>query len=151
MARNTGKFPVTRQTGRHRAITGSHAIVKRTLLVVDDEPDIARLVSRIFERRGYQIAVSFDGEDALARVAAAPPDLILLDLNLPKIDGWEVCRRLKSDALTRSIPIIILSAANITPDDARYGFELGADEYVIKPFVKEVLVHNVERLLGKKG
>jgi CheY-like chemotaxis protein len=76
---------------------------------------------------------------------------VLLDLNLPRMDGWEVCRRLKSDPRTRAIPIVMMTAAHVTPNDAAHGIELGADEYVIKPFVREVLVHNVERLLGRKA
>ncbi len=120
-----------------------------TLLVVDDEPEINRLVQRIFEKRGYRVVAALDGAEALARVAAERPDLVMLDLNLPKLDGWEVCRRLKSDPETRSIPIIMLTAAHANVDDAQIGLSLGADEYVAKPFVKAVLLHNVERLLGR--
>ena len=120
-----------------------------TLLVVDDEPEINRLVARLFEKRGYRVVSALDGAEALAQVARERPDLIMLDLNLPKIDGWEVCRRLKSDPATRTIPIIILTAAHANVDDAQIGLGLGADEYVAKPFVKAVLLHNVERLLGR--
>ena len=120
-----------------------------TLLVVDDEPEINKLVARIFEKRGYRVNAALDGAEALASVARDRPDLIMLDLNLPKIDGWEVCRRLKSDPATRSIPIIMLTAAHANVDDAQIGLGLGADEYVAKPFVKAVLLHNVERLLGR--
>jgi DNA-binding response OmpR family regulator len=151
MARTpTGKFTTGRSTGRQRAITGAHSTVKQTIMVVDDEPEIARLVSRIFGKRGYRVVTCVDGADALEQIAAEPPDLILLDLNLPRVDGWEVCRRLKADSRTRAIPIVMMTAAHITPDDAVHGLELGADEYVIKPFVREVLVHNVERLLGRR-
>jgi DNA-binding response OmpR family regulator len=121
-----------------------------TLLVVDDEPDIAKLVARIFEKRGYRVNVAGDGAEALASVAKDRPDLLILDLNLPKIDGWEVCRRLKGDPTTRAIPIIMLTAAHANVDDANIGLGLGADEYVAKPFVKAVLLHNVERLLGRE-
>ena len=120
-----------------------------TLLVVDDEPEINKLVARIFEKRGYRVNSALDGAEALASVARDRPDLIMLDLNLPKIDGWEVCRRLKSDPATRAIPIIMLTAAHANVDDAQIGLGLGADEYVAKPFVKAVLLHNVERLLGR--
>jgi DNA-binding response OmpR family regulator len=120
-----------------------------TLLVVDDEPEINRLVARIFEKRGYRVNQAIDGADALASVERDRPDLIMLDLNLPKIDGWEVCRRLKGDPATRGIPIIMLTAAHANVDDAEIGLGLGADEYVAKPFVRAVLLHNVERLLGR--
>lgn len=120
-----------------------------TLLVVDDEPEINNLVARIFEKRGYRVVAALDGAEALRRVGAEPPDLIMLDLNLPKIDGWEVCRRLKSDPATKQIPIIMMTAAHANIDDAQIGLGLGADEYVAKPFVRAVLLYNVERLLGR--
>ena len=120
-----------------------------TLLVVDDEPEINKLIARIFEKRGYRVNSALDGAEALASVARERPDLIMLDLNLPRIDGWEVCRRLKGDPATREIPIIMLTAAHANVDDAQIGLGLGADEYVAKPFVKAVLLHNVERLLGR--
>jgi len=120
------------------------------LLVVDDEPEINKLVARIFEKRGYRVTSALDGAEALAAVRRQRPDLIMLDLNLPKIDGWEVCRQLKSDPATRAIPIIMLTAAHANVDDAQIGLGLGADEYVAKPFVKAVLLHNVERLLGRE-
>jgi DNA-binding response OmpR family regulator len=120
-----------------------------TLLVVDDEPEINKLVARIFEKRGYTVHTAADGAEALAMVASTKPDLIILDLNLPKIDGWEVCRRLKSDPATKQIPIVMLTAAHANVDDAHIGLGLGADEYVAKPFVKAVMLHNVERLLGR--
>jgi DNA-binding response OmpR family regulator len=121
-----------------------------TLLVVDDEPEINKLVARIFEKRGYRVNTATDGAEALASVAKDRPDLIMLDLNLPRIDGWEVCRRLKGDPATRAIPIIMLTAAHANVDDAEIGLGLGADEYVAKPFVRAVLLHNVERLLGRE-
>lgn len=120
------------------------------LLVVDDEPEINKLIARIFEKRGYRVSSALDGAEALASVRRDRPDLIMLDLNLPKIDGWEVCRQLKSDPATRAIPIIMLTAAHANVDDAHIGLGLGADEYVAKPFVKAVLLHNVERLLGRE-
>ena len=121
-----------------------------TLLVVDDEPEINKLVARIFEKRGYRVNTASDGAEALASVEKDRPDLIMLDLNLPRIDGWEVCRRLKSNPATRAIPIIMLTAAHANVDDAEIGLGLGADEYVAKPFVRAVLLHNVERLLGRE-
>jgi DNA-binding response OmpR family regulator len=124
--------------------------VATTLLVVDDEPEINKLVARIFVKRGYRVNTAADGAEALASVEHDRPDLIMLDLNLPKIDGWEVCRRLKGDPATRAIPIIMLTAAHANVDDANIGLGLGADEYVAKPFVRAVLLHNVERLLGRE-
>jgi DNA-binding response OmpR family regulator len=119
-------------------------------MVVDDEPDIARLINKIFERRGYRILVASDGEEAIERTIAELPDLVLLDIHLPKLSGWEVCKRLKADPRTKGIPIVLMTAAGSTIDDATAGMAIGADEYLVKPFVREVLIHNVERLLGKR-
>lgn len=121
---------------------------QRTLLVVDDQPDIVRLVTKIFEARGMRVIAGRDGREALDLVAKERPDVILLDLDLPAIDGWEVCQRLKSDPNTKSVPIVMMTAAHVSPQSAKRGIDGGADEYIAKPFLREVLVHNVERLLG---
>jgi len=122
------------------------------LLVVDDEPDILRVVTKIMQSRGHTVETARDGEEALEAVADSRPDLIILDINLPKLDGFEVCRRLKTDERTRHIPIVMMTAAYTTVDDAELGTGIGADEYVVKPFQKEILIHNVERWLpaGKR-
>lgn len=117
------------------------------ILVVDDEPDIVKLVVKILEARGHRVSTGNNGEDAMTLVARDRPDVLVLDLNLPKIDGFEVCRRLKTDPATRAIPVVMLTAAYVSVDDATRGMGLGADEYVVKPFLKDVLVHNVERLI----
>jgi CheY-like chemotaxis protein len=117
------------------------------ILVVDDEPDIVRVVVKLMTSRGHDVRTAGDGFEALEKVASDPPDVIILDLNLPTMNGFEVCRRLKTNPDTRAIPIVMMTAAYVTMDDARHGQETGADEYVVKPFLREVLVHNVERLL----
>ncbi len=118
------------------------------ILVVDDEPDIVRLVVTILEARGHVVTVGRDGEEALARVRADPPDVLVIDFNLPGLDGLEVCRRLKADPTTRAVPILMMCATYVSLTDAAHGAEhLGPDEYVIKPFVREVVINNVERLL----
>jgi twitching motility two-component system response regulator PilH len=121
------------------------------LLVVDDEADIVRFVVKTMEARGHQVATAIDGVVALDRVRIDRPDVIIIDLNLPRMDGFEVCRRLKTDPVTSDIPIVMMSASYVTIEDARRGSTSGADEYVIKPFLREVLVHNVERLLPGGG
>jgi CheY-like chemotaxis protein len=118
------------------------------ILVVDDEADIVRVVVKLMSARGHEVSTAADGLEALAKVGAERPDVIILDLNLPNMDGFEVCRRLKSDPATRSIPIVMMTAAYVSLDDARRGEDHGADEYVVKPFLREVLIHNVERLLA---
>jgi DNA-binding response OmpR family regulator len=119
------------------------------ILVVDDEPEIVKLVAKLMEMRGHRVTIARDGQEALDAVAREPPDLIVLDLNLPRIGGLEVCRRLKTAPATKAIPIVMMTAAFVTVDDATQGVGAGADEYVVKPFLREVLVHNIERLLVK--
>ena len=117
------------------------------ILVVDDEADIVRIVTRIMEGRGHEVRTAADGAAALEQVARERPDVVILDLNLPRMDGYEVCRRLKGDVNTRDIPVLMMTAAYVSVEDAKRGEDVGADEYIIKPFLREVLVHNVERLL----
>jgi CheY-like chemotaxis protein len=121
------------------------------ILVVDDEPDIVRVVVKIMEARGHTVATAADGPEALERVASDPPDVVILDLNLPRMDGWEVCKRLKSGDGTQHIPVVMMTAAYVSVEDADRGTDLGADEYVVKPFLREVLIHNVERLLEARA
>ncbi len=101
------------------------------------------------EARGHQVDSARDGREGLQRATAAPPDVIILDLNLPQMDGFEVCRQLKAHEATKHIPVVMMTAAYVSVEDAQRGQESGADEYVIKPFLREVLVHNVERLLSQ--
>ena len=121
------------------------------ILVVDDDRDIRQLVEKILTAQGHKVSQAEDGEAGLGFVLVKKPDLVLLDLNLPKMDGFEVCRRLKSDKATREIPVIMLTAAYPEWEDAQKGFELGADEYVIKPFASDLLLHNIERLLKQNS
>lgn len=117
------------------------------ILVVDDEPDIVRVVVKIMEARGHTVTTAKDGAEAIERVKADPPDVVILDLNLPKVDGYEVCKAIKTDPATRHVPVVMMTAAYVSVEDARNGSAAGADEYVVKPFLREVLVHNVERLI----
>lgn len=121
------------------------------ILVVDDEPDIVRVVVRIMEARDHTVRTAHDGFEALEKVREEPPEVIILDLNLPGMNGFEVCKRLRDNPATRAIPIVMMTAAYVSIDDARRGHSSGADEYVVKPFLREVLIHNVERLLGRGG
>jgi len=117
------------------------------VLVVDDEPEILKMVAKIMEARGHRVTMAKDGQEALDAVVRDRPDVMILDLNLPKMDGFEVCKKLKTDPGTKAIPIVMLTAAYVSVEDATRGVGVGADEYVVKPFLREVLVHNVERLL----
>ena len=117
------------------------------VLGVDDEPEILKMVAKIMEARGHRVTLARDGQEALDAVVRDRPDVMILDLNLPKMDGFEVCKQLKTDPGTKAIPIVMLTAAYVSVEDATRGVGVGADEYVVKPFLREVLVHNVERLL----
>ena len=119
------------------------------ILIIDDDPSLRRLVEKILTRSGHEVIQAGDGKMGLGKALLEKPDLIVLDLHLPRMDGFEVCRRLKRDQATKKIPVIMLTAAFPELEDAQKGFEMGADEYVIKPFASDILLHNIERLLGK--
>ena len=122
---------------------------KETILIVEDEEDILELVTYNLKREGYNTVGAGSGEDALAEAAARTPDLILLDLMLPGVDGLEVCRRLKKEPRTDGIPVIMLTAKGEEADIVA-GLELGADDYVTKPFSVRVLVARVRAALRGK-
>ena len=120
------------------------------ILVVDDEADILELIRYNLERAGHRVTGVSSGETALMAAAAAPPDLVVLDLMLPGVDGLTVCRRLKEATATREVPIIMVTARD-TEADIVTGLSLGADDYVVKPFAPAVLVARVAALLRRKG
>ncbi len=118
------------------------------ILVVDDEPTIVRLMEFILARQGHQMLVATNGEDALEKVRAEKPDLILLDIMMPRIDGYEVARTLRADADTAALPIIMLSA-KAQEEDIQKGRDVGVDQYITKPFSPEHLVHAVSDMLQR--
>lgn len=123
---------------------------KASILVVDDEEDIRELVELNLDREGYRVLTCETGEQALAVAKSKTPDLIVLDLMLPGIDGLEVCKRLKADLALQQIPVVMLTAKG-EESDIVAGLELGADDYIVKPFSGKVLVARVRRLLRKVG
>lgn len=120
----------------------------KTILVVDDEEDILELVKFNLAREGFHIESTVTGEKALKKAASLLPDLIILDLMLPGIDGLEVTRRLKGDDRTRAVPVIMLTAKGEEADIVT-GLELGADDYVIKPFSPRILSARVKAVLRR--
>lgn len=118
------------------------------ILVVDDEPTIVRLMEFILARQGHEMLVAVNGEEALEKIRAHTPDLVLLDIMMPRIDGYEVARLVRADPATASLPIIMLSA-KAQEDDIRRGVDIGVDEYITKPFSPEHLVHVVADYLGR--
>ena len=118
-----------------------------SILVVDDEPTIADVVSRYLERAGYAARIASDGPGALRRAGEERPDLVVLDLMLPTLNGWDVCRRIRA---TSQVPILMLTARDAEVDRV-VGLEMGADDYVTKPFSLRELVARVRALLRRAG
>jgi two-component system alkaline phosphatase synthesis response regulator PhoP len=121
---------------------------QKKILVVDDEVDLVETVRFPLEVEGFNVLVSYNGEDALNKARKEKPDLIILDLMLPKLDGYKVCRLLKFDERYKHIPILMLTAK--TQDkDKLLGKETGADEYITKPFEMDHLLEKVKAYLSK--
>jgi two-component system, OmpR family, alkaline phosphatase synthesis response regulator PhoP len=123
-------------------------MAKGRILVIDDEKDILELVRYNFEKEGFLVMGAADGEAGLSAAARDVPDLVLVDLMMPGMDGLEVCRRLRSDSRTAAIPIIMLTARSAESDRV-VGLELGADDYVTKPFSPRELAARVKAVLRR--
>jgi two-component system alkaline phosphatase synthesis response regulator PhoP len=124
-------------------------MAKEKILVIDDEEDILELLKYNLSREGYQVSCAASGEETLRAVRSGIPDLIVLDLMLPGIDGLDVARQLKNDVKTRDVPIVMLTAKGEEADIVT-GLELGADDYITKPFSPRVLVARVKAVLRRK-
>ena len=118
---------------------------KQTIMVVDDDPNIAQLVKLYLEKEGFEVTVETRGDEALAAFQKNPPSLMLLDIMLPGMDGWQVCRAIRQIS---NIPIIMLSAKDETFDKV-LGLELGADDYITKPFEGKELAARVKAVLRR--
>ena len=118
------------------------------ILVVEDDPDIAALVRRYLEKAGFSVDTLASGREALTALAAKPPDLLVLDLMLPHVDGLEICRNVRGNPATAAIPVIMLTA-RAEESERIVGLELGADDYVAKPFSPNELVARVRALLRR--
>jgi len=118
------------------------------ILVAEDEGDVAELIRYTLVKEGYEVTVVVTGADALRQAREAHPDLILLDLMIPQLNGWEVCRRLKQDQATRAIPVIMVTA-RVEEGDKVLGFEMGADDYVTKPFSTRELVARMKAVVRR--
>jgi DNA-binding response OmpR family regulator len=122
---------------------------KPLVLVADDDADILALVTFRLERGGYDVVAANDGEEALRLALERAPDLAVLDVMMPKLDGYEVTTRLRQNERTRRMPVILLTARVQEADIAR-GFEVGADDYVKKPFSPQELGARVQAILGRR-
>lgn len=121
-------------------------LVKKRLLLVEDEADLVEVVKIRLEANGYEVLTASDGQQALDRARGENPDLIILDLMLPKIDGYKVCRMLKFDEKYKHIPVIMFSA-RAQESDKKLGLEVGADAYLTKPFDPVLLISKIKELL----
>ena len=121
---------------------------KKTIMVVDDNPDIITIVKTILEGKGYGVLSASSGPELLNMLKSQKPDLIILDIMMPEMDGLEVLTRLKGMSDTTSIPIILLTA-KVQYEDVLGGYNLGADYYITKPFTSTQLVNGINLLLGE--
>jgi len=120
----------------------------RKILIVDDEPDVASLLNLMLKSKGYETIIAGDGQEALEKARHEKPDLIVLDIMLPRLDGYKVARMLKFDEKFSHIPIIMVTA-KIQEKDKKTGLEMGADAYVTKPFDTAMLLEKINEVLAK--
>ena len=119
------------------------------ILLVEDEPSVIELMNIYLSRRGYEIFNVADGTEVMNQVRVVKPDIIILDIMLPKLNGFEVCGLIKSDPALKHIPVMILSAL-VQKSEIEMGIRMGADLYMTKPFQNTELLANIEKLLGKR-
>jgi len=117
-----------------------------TIVVIEDDPYILKLISQTLQKAGYEVVTATDGSDGLRKVKETAPQLVVLDVSLPGLDGYQVCHYLRSEPATVDLPIIMVTAMS-RPSDQRRGFETGADDYLSKPFILSELVTRVQSLL----
>jgi len=136
----------------HSRSPGNEPVISKSfkILIADDQPDNLKLLSRYLESEGYAYIQAKDGEETLEKVRSALPDLVLLDINMPKKDGFEVLREIRADPVTEHIPVIILTAARLDPTGIQSGLNMGADDYVTKPFDRRELFARIRTKLRVK-
>jgi len=123
-------------------------VERKKILIVEDEESLLKLESILLTSKGYDVQGVSNGAAALRVIAEEPPDLVLLDIMLPEMDGFEVCRRIKQNEATRHIPVIMLTAKKSRDDMAR-GEDVGADWYITKPFKSAMVIETIQRFLAK--
>lgn len=123
-------------------------MAKEKILLVDDEVDFVEVLSTRLEANGFEVLPAYDGEEALEKVKEYKPDMIILDIMMPKINGFDVCRKLKLDQNYKDIPIIMLTA-KFQASDVKFGAAMGANAYITKPFEPGVLLDKIHELLKK--
>lgn len=121
-------------------------MVKKHVLVVDDSPTDRQIATLLLQRQGYDVTTAVDGEDALAQIATARPPLVVLDIILPKMNGYQVLRQLRADRETRHIKVILVSSKS-QESDRFWGMKQGADDYIAKPYPDDTLLSAIARQL----
>ncbi|AMV72003.1 response regulator [Desulfuromonas carbonis] len=121
---------------------------KKKILIVEDEESLLKLESILLTSKGYEVRGVANGRAALEAIAAEAPDLVLLDIMLPEIDGFEVCQRIKENPATAKIPVVMLTAKKSREDMAR-GEKVGADWYITKPFKSAMVIETIQRFLNR--
>lgn len=119
----------------------------KTILVADDEPYLIRSLSYVLQREGYRVESAVDGQEAMAKIEALRPDLVFLDLMLPRLDGFQICRRVKDRPDLRSIYVIILTAKG-QQEDRQKGLAAGADAFMTKPFSPKEIIRKLRQIFG---
>lgn len=122
---------------------------RKRILVVDDEIYIVHILEFTLTMEGYEVITAADGEEALRKVEEDRPDLVVLDIMMPRMDGYEVCRLLRDDEETKELPVILLSAKG-RPIDRETGLEVGANDYIVKPFSPRRLLEKIRDLLDRQ-
>jgi two-component system alkaline phosphatase synthesis response regulator PhoP len=135
-------------SGTHEQ-SGGDKVDRKRILVVDDEIYIVHILEFSLTMEGYNILTAFDGEEGLRVIEQERPDLVVLDIMMPKLDGYEVCRRLRKDERFASLPVILLSAKGRSID-REVGLQAGADDYITKPFSPRKLIEKIRELLERE-
>ena len=125
-------------------------MLKKRILVIDDDASILKLVSNVLIEEGFSVITANCGEEGIKKVHRSKPNLVILDLRLPDMDGFQICQTLKNDKIVSNIPIIMLTVKS-TKSSTVAGLEMGADDYIVKPFNQEELVARVKTVLRRAG
>jgi two-component system response regulator VicR len=121
------------------------------IMVVDDEPDVVDLVKLVLESDGFDVVTAYSGKEALEKIGQEMPDLVLLDIMMPLMDGWEVYSRIKANPITKDIPVAMLTAKSQSIDKMIGLHVVKVDDYITKPFGRSELLERVKRILKEKG
>lgn len=121
------------------------------IMVVDDEPDVVDLVKLVLESDGFSVVTAYSGKECLEKIGRELPDLVLLDIMMPQMDGWEVYRQIKSDHKTEKIPVAMLTAKSQSIDKMIGLHVVKVDDYITKPFGRSELIERVKKILREKG